>query len=117
MFQMRIPPDIESLLTEMEPVYPRVVKQIRLMWDEDQQCQNFFGELLTYKAGFDRDGFTIEAYRKLEIIQKEYTEQLFQFQTRNLSPEEREKRRVTDIWSIAYDNSPKKRKKRPWEDT
>lgn len=112
---MRIPPEIQSILVEMELIYPRLVKQIRLMWSDDQECQNFFGELLTYKADFDRDGFSVEAYRKLEIIQKEYNEQLFQFQTRHLSPEEREKRRVNDIWSLAYDNEPKKRKKKPWE--
>lgn len=117
MFLMRIPPEIESILKDLDPTYPRLAKQIRLMWGDDQQCQNFFDELLTYKADFDREGFSIEAYRKLELIQKEYNEQLFLYRTRNLSPEERERRRVADIWSVAYENAPKKRKKRPWEDT
>ena len=115
MFLMQIPPEVQGILEEMDLVYPRLAKQIRLMWSDDQECQNFFSELLTYKADYDRQGFTIEAYRKLDIVQKAYQEQLFQYQTRHLSSEQREKLRRADVWALALNATPQKAKKKPWE--
>lgn len=116
MFAMKIPPEIETILREMEIVYPNLAKKIRLMWSDEQPCQDFFEELLSYRADFDRDGFTLEAYRKLEQIKLAYDKSLFDFKTWHLTPEEREKRARPDPWGSVYAPFlPPKRRKKPWE--
>lgn len=117
MFAMKIPPETDKILSEMEILYPNLAKKIRLMWSDEQPCQEFFEELLSYRADFDRDGFTLEAYRKLEQIKEAYDKCLFEYKTWHLSPEEKAKRAQPDPWGSVY--SPfilPKRRKKPWED-
>lgn len=114
---MIISPEIEKMLSEMEIVYPNLTKKIRLMWSDEQSCQDFFEELLSYRADFDRDGFTLEVYRKLEQIKETYDKCLFEYKTWHLSEEERKKRAQPDPWGAIYSpfTTPKRRKK-PWDE-
>jgi hypothetical protein len=113
---MKLPAEVDDILKQIEPDYPGLVKRIRVMWSDSADCQKFFAELLTYQDSFDRDGFTLEAYRQLQKVKDAYDAALFEFKTWNLPASERERLAKGDPWSEAYaPYEPPKRRKKPWE--
>jgi hypothetical protein len=114
MVSMQISHDVEALIKQFEEKYPRVAANIRLMWSHEPDCEQFFVELLHYKADYDRQGFDVPTLMILGDIQKIYMEQLNAFRLRKMTPKQRENYRPNDVWGSAYAPAAPKKSRNPF---
>lgn len=114
MFVMQLPPDVDTFIQRFEGKYPRVAANIRLMWSHEKGCEQFFTELLHYKADYDRVGFDDPTLLALGEIQKAYMDQLNAFRDRSMTPKERETYQPKDIWGEAYGPAAPKKNRNPF---
>lgn len=111
---MQISHDVECLIQQFQEKYPRVASNIRLMWSHEKDCEQFFTDLLHYKADYDRLGFDPTTLLALGEIQKTYMEQLEAYRARRLTPQQRERAQPKDIWGDAYKPAGPKKSRNPF---
>lgn len=111
---MKIKPDVEEKILLLSKKYPRLASTIRLMWYDDTEAEQYFMELLHYKADYDRKGFDPDDLLLVEYIQKAYKQDLDAFRLRNMSEEQRKTYLSQDVWSAAYDGSSKRKSRNPY---
>jgi len=103
MFVMKVPPEVEELLYQLQADYPRAAQNIRMLWGPDKASLEFFKELLSYQAGTSQQGFSHDAFKLLAKIRDIYVESYIEFKCINASKGERElfRRNLMDVWDRA----------------
>ena len=97
---MKMPPDVEELVSELEKTYPRAANNIRMFWGADQECKDFITGMLSHTTGKTPQGFTPEALKLIAAIQDRYEQQLDNFETLNKSKDELAQRAIakSNVW-------------------
>lgn len=100
---MKVPPEAEELIFQLQAEYPRAAQNIRLLWGPDKDSLDFFKTLLTYQAGASRQGFSHDAFKLLTKIRDIYVEKYIEFKCINASKGERElfRKNLMDVWDRA----------------
>ena len=103
MFLMALPSEVEELIDQLQTEYPRAAANIRMLWGPDKVSQDFFRELLTYRADTSRQGFSHDAFKILTKIRDAYIESYIEFKCINVTAEERARfrRNMMDVWDRA----------------
>jgi len=103
MFIMKVPPEVEELLYELQADYPRAAGGIRVMWGPEKDSLNFFRDLLTYQADASKQGFSPAAFKLLSKIRDIYIDHYIEFKCINLSKSETSifRKNLMDVWDRA----------------
>jgi hypothetical protein len=103
MFVMKIPPEVEAMLSQLQVDYPRATQNIRMMWGPEKASLGFFRDLLTYQSDTSRQGFSHDAFKLLCKIRDIYLENYIEFKCINVSKGERElfRKNLMDVWDRA----------------
>lgn len=98
---MRMPPEVEELVLQLEEQYPRAAKTIRTFWGAEDDCKEVITGLLSDTQGKNRAGFSFEGMKLIGKIQEKYLIQLEEFKTINKSKDEVQimEQEKKDIWS------------------
>lgn len=101
MFMMRMPSDVEELVTQLELLYPRAANTIRTFWGAEEDCREVITSLLSDTSGKKRAGFSFEGIKLIDQIQEKYYTQLEEFKTINKSKDEIKvfEKEKNDIWT------------------
>ncbi len=97
---MKVPPEAEELIYQLQADYPRAAAGIRSMWGPEKDSLIFFKELLTYQADSSKQGFSPESFKILSKIRDMYIDQYVQFKCINLSKFETAQfhKSLMDVW-------------------
>lgn len=100
---MKVPPEVEELLEQLQRDYPRAAQNIRMMWGPEKVSLDFFRDLLTYQSDSSRQGFSHDAFKLLTKIRDIYIEKYIEFKCINLSKSQSSafRKNLMDVWDRA----------------
>jgi hypothetical protein len=103
MFVMKIPPEVEEMLSQLQVDYLRAAQNIRMMWGPEKASLEFFRDLLTYQSDASRQGFSHDAFKLLSKIRDIYVENYIEFKCINMPKSQTSifRKNLMDVWDRA----------------